>query len=170
MGALTGLFCCAIIVVISIVPWIGKDSFYRYEAIYIMCVSVATMILVLADIVRQKMTNGKAARGCEGIFAFLVLCLFAVLWVALAGVGSFQGPFLTTGNGKCGCLCDRPVFKICVFECLSNFFECVHNIGIADGAGYFFSWIGAAMACSAAYAARWKKEAVPAPKEEHRSD
>lgn len=100
MGALTGLLCCAIIVIIAIVPWIGQDSFYRYEAIYAMCVSVATIVLVLAVIVRQKMTDGKSARGCEGIFAFVVLCLFAILWVALAAVCTFRGPFLNTGNGK----------------------------------------------------------------------
>lgn len=99
MGALMGLLCSSIIVVIAIVPWLGKDSFYRNEAIYAMCVSIVTMIVILAVIARQKMTGGDASRGCEGIFAFVVLCIFAALWVALAAVCTFRGPFLTTGNG-----------------------------------------------------------------------
>jgi len=111
MGALTGLLCCSIIVVIAIVPWLGNESFYRNEAIYAMCVSIATMVLVLAVIARQKMTDGKSARGCEGIFAFIVLCIFAVIWVALAAVCTFRGPFLNTGNGKCR---GRPLFPVVV--------------------------------------------------------
>ena len=170
MGALMGLLCCSIIVVIAIVPWLGKDSFYRNEAIYAMCVSVFTMVLVLAVILRQKMTDGKSARGCEGIFAFIVLCIFAIIWVALAAVCTFRGPFLNTGNGKCKditvipCRCACPGLYV---SCNNSFWHLRFFIFVA---GYFFSWIGAAMACFAAFATRRQKKAAPAPKEELRSD
>ena len=43
--------------------------------------------------------EGRAARGCEGIVGFVVLSIFAIMWVVLAGLTTFRGPFLTTGNG-----------------------------------------------------------------------
>jgi len=94
-----GLFCSSIIVIIAIVPWLGNDSLYRYEAIYTMCVSVVTLVMSLALTFRQKTTKGRAARGCEGVVGFVVLCIFAIMWVVLASLTTFRGPFLTTGNG-----------------------------------------------------------------------
>lgn len=94
-----GLFCSSIIVIIAIVPSLGNDSFYRYEAIYTMCVAVVTLVMNLVLTFRQKATEGRAARGCEGIVGFVVLSVFAVMWVVLAGLTTFRGPFLTTGNG-----------------------------------------------------------------------
>ena len=99
MGAHMGLFCSSIIVIIAIVPWLGKDSFYRYEGIYTMCVAVVTLVMNLVLTFRQKTTEGRAAHGCEGIVGFVVLSIFAIMWVVLAGLTTFRGPFLTTGNG-----------------------------------------------------------------------
>ena len=106
MGALSGLFLSSIIIIIALTgvqDAFGKGAFYRNESIYAMCVSVTTLLLVPAYIIRQKMTKGKAAKGCEGIVGFVFLCIFAALWLAVGAICTFRGPFDDVGNGYFAC-------------------------------------------------------------------
>merc|ERR1719263_2368639 len=117
-GCLLGLVASSIIVIIASTDFLGPNSFHRYEAIYAMVVSCITLIVFVTFLLeeRRKMNLRKTRGEHQGgygtsIFKIVGLGLFAVLWVALAFVATFRGPFLTTGNGYfavwagAGCAC-----------------------------------------------------------------
>jgi hypothetical protein len=95
MGALLGLGASSIVVVIAIIPKLSNqaDSLYRNGEIYAMTVACCSIVVV---IVYQKFIKG------GGMVKFLVLAFFAILWIVLACIVTFNGPFLTTGNGYFG--------------------------------------------------------------------
>ena len=109
LGPIIGLVASSIIVIIASTDFLGPNSFHRYEAIYAMVVSCITLIVFVTFLLeeRRKMNLRKTRGEHQGgygtsIFKIVGLGLFAVLWVALAFVATFRGPFLTTGNG-CEC-------------------------------------------------------------------
>jgi len=115
VGALVGLLAASIVVIIAISPHVGKNSLYRNHSIYTISVASVTLAVILVHMYKEhKLGQEKSG----GIVALITLVFFAILWLVLAGLTTFRGPFLTTGNG------------------------------------YFGVWFGAAMACSAAMAAR----------------
>lgn len=115
VGALVGLLAASIVVIIAISPHVGKNSLYRNHSIYTISVASVTLAVILVHMYKEhKLGHEKSG----GIVALITLVFFAILWLVVAGLTTFRGPFLTTGNG------------------------------------YFAVWFGAAMACSAAMAAR----------------
>ena len=93
MGALLGLGASSIVVIIAIIPPMRNDSLYRGGEIYALTVACCSVIVVA---VYQKVVKG------GGMVKFLVLAFFAILWIVLACLVTFRGPFLTTGNGYFG--------------------------------------------------------------------
>lgn len=108
LGALMGLLASSIIVIIALIDWVGGGIF-RAESIYAMVVACITVVLVLAHIYKEK-KEGDGDGG--GMVTFGVLAFFSVLWLVLACLVSFRGPFIATGNGyfaswagaACACL------------------------------------------------------------------
>ena len=96
LGALVGLLAASVVVIIAIAPSLGKHDPYRNESIYTISVASVTLAVILCHIAREKKL-GKEKSG--GIVAFITLAFFAILWLVLAGLTTFRGPFLTTGNG-----------------------------------------------------------------------
>lgn len=92
LGALMGLLASSIIVIIALIDWVGHADFLA-ESIYAMVVACITVLLVLFHIYIKG--NG----GGDGMFMFLVLAFFALLWLVLACLVTFRGPFIATGNG-----------------------------------------------------------------------
>lgn len=99
MGALLGLISCSIIVIIAVAPYIGEGEPYRYESIYTITTASFTIAVLLLHIFLEKK---KGIDKSGGILAMIVLGFFACLWLALAGLTTFRGPFLFTGNGYFG--------------------------------------------------------------------
>ena len=95
LGALMGLLASSIIVIIALIDWVGGGIF-RAESIYAMVVACITVVLVLAHIYKEK-KEGDGDGG--GMVMFGVLAFFSVLWLVLACLVTFRGPFIATGNG-----------------------------------------------------------------------
>jgi hypothetical protein len=93
MGALLGLGASSIVVMIAIIPYLSSKDAYRNSEIYAVTVACCSIVVV---IVYQKFIKG------GGMVKFLVLAFFAILWIVLACIVTFEGPFLTTGNGYFG--------------------------------------------------------------------
>ena len=100
LGCILGLISSSIVVLIAMTDYVGPSSFFRYEAIYGMVVCCCTLFVFLLFIVDEKrrLMNGGGGQN-DSIFHVIMLSIFAVLWVALAGISTFRGPFLMTGNG-----------------------------------------------------------------------
>lgn len=97
IGAAVGLGACAIVVIAAIVPEIRDDN-YRNEGIYALSVSCVTIVLVgfLAY-------QGHGQETVEpSKLKFVILAIFSILWIILASIVTFQGPFRNTGNGYFG--------------------------------------------------------------------
>mmetsp|Transcript_50215 Transcript_50215/g.56094 ORF Transcript_50215/g.56094 Transcript_50215/m.56094 type:complete len:335 (+) Transcript_50215:107-1111(+) len=99
LGCIMGLISSSIIVIIALTDYFGKESLYRAESIYAMLVSCFTLVVFLAYIVDQKRRGGGDTGSTHNIFQSIMLSIFALLWVALAGITTFRGPFLSTSNG-----------------------------------------------------------------------
>lgn len=88
LGGVLGLLVSSIVTVVAISSEWG-DS-YKSELIYGLVVAIFTIVvtgLLLA-------TAGRLNK-----IKFFVLLLFACLWIVLACLLTFRGPFITTGNG-----------------------------------------------------------------------
>lgn len=96
VGALVGLLAASIVVIIAISPSLGKGHPYRNESIYTITVASITLVVTLVHIAKEK-KQGQEKNG--GIVAVITLGFFAILWLVLAGLTTFRGPFLSTGNG-----------------------------------------------------------------------
>ena len=90
LGSLLGLGASAIVVIIA--SAIEINGFWRNECIYALVVACLTVIVVAIY---------AAERGIPGT-KFYVLLFFAILWIVLACLVTFRGPFLVTGNGYFG--------------------------------------------------------------------
>jgi len=100
LGCIMGLISSSIVVLIAMTDYVGPSSFFRGAAVYGMVVSCCTLLVFLLFIVDEKrrMRNGGGGQN-DSIFHVIMLSIFAVLWVALAGITTFRGPFLSVGNG-----------------------------------------------------------------------
>jgi hypothetical protein len=94
LGSLLGLGAAAIIVICAIPTHL--DGKWSGESIYALVVSCCTLAVVMALYYVER-ANGQLHRA-----AFSALSFFAVLWIILACVVTFRGPFITTGNGYFG--------------------------------------------------------------------
>lgn len=95
MGALLGLGACAIVVLIAIIaPLRGTgDSTIRNICIYTLVVACVTIPIVA---VFQKC--GEKFQKLK----FFTLAFFSILWIVLAAMVTFKGPFRDTSNGYFG--------------------------------------------------------------------
>jgi len=92
MNALLGLGASSIVVMIAIIPKIREYN-ERNAGIYAVTVACCSLVIVAAF------------HGCAGKFQkakFLTLAFFAILWIVLASIVTFRGPFEDTGNGYFG--------------------------------------------------------------------
>jgi len=98
MGALLGLAASSAVVVIALIDFVGKESqsYSRKESIYAMVVSIFTILLVIGIMYYQKL-HGDQKWFVR--FKFGALMLFNLMWLVLACLVTFNGPFSTTGNG-----------------------------------------------------------------------
>lgn len=88
---LTGLGFCAFVVVLAVIPFINSE--YKWESIFALVVALLTIVIVLNFIYKFQRTSELPE------VAFQILLLLAVLWGFTAGITTFRGPFLLTGNG-----------------------------------------------------------------------
>jgi hypothetical protein len=92
LGPLLGLGVSAIIVIFASANEI--DGFYSNESIYALVVACLTVIVVAIFFAPPE----KVIPGTK----FYFLLLFSILWIVLAFLVTFRGPFLVTGNGYFG--------------------------------------------------------------------
>lgn len=112
LGALTGLLASSIIVIIALIDTFGGS--YRAESIYAMVVACITLVLLLVHIYKEK-KGGDGDGG--GMVMFVVFAFFSVLWVVLACLVTFRGPFVATGNGYFASVSVSALF-VCKKSCL----------------------------------------------------
>ena len=96
LGALMGLLASSIIVIITVRVRVRVGGgIFRAESIYAMVVACITVVLVLAHIYKEK----KEGDGDGGGMVMFGVLAFSVLWLVLACLVTFRGPFIATGNG-----------------------------------------------------------------------
>jgi hypothetical protein len=99
LGSLLGLAGSSAIVVIALIDFVGgskiMDGFF-IQSIYAMIVAIFTIVFVAAIVYYQKI---HAEKKWFIRAKFGTLCFFALLWLILACLVTFSGPFNTTGNG-----------------------------------------------------------------------
>jgi hypothetical protein len=99
MNLILGLGACAVVVMISTIPYFDNNHFYNIgESTLAVIVSVLTILLV-ANFVYAKYQNNLQMKQ----FELPTLAVVAFLWVITASLTTFRGPFTTTGNGYFAC-------------------------------------------------------------------
>lgn len=94
VGAMLGLLASSIIVIVAIASErFDENQGELIYAIIVACISV----LVLGGLIKMEHDIGDPHR-----FKFPILALFAILWIILACLVTFRGPFEATGNGYFG--------------------------------------------------------------------
>ena len=102
-GPLTCLFASAVVVVIAISSnGLEKNSSRFGHLVYGLVLSCLTILLVGAMI---KSTDSLLPLSQQ----YIVMAVFAILWVVAACFLTFSGPFLLTGNGTCS-------FVLCIMR------------------------------------------------------
>jgi len=98
LGSLMGLAAFASIVIIALIDYVGQKAqgYSRKESIYAMVVAVFTVALVMGIMHFQKQ-YGQVRWFVRSKFG--ALAFFALLWLVLACLCTFSGPFNKTGNG-----------------------------------------------------------------------
>ena len=95
VGSILGLGACAVVTIFDLVDEFGAA--HNGEAIYAMIVSCITIIVVAYFFYQQHTTHETG-----GHVAFFTFNCFAIMWIILAGLVTFRGPFALTGNGYFG--------------------------------------------------------------------
>jgi hypothetical protein len=98
LGSLLGLAASSGIVIIALIDYVGAgaQAYSRAESLYAMVISVFTVLLVVGIMYSQN-KYGELPWYSKAKFGSLTL--FAILWLVLACLVTFSGPFNTTGNG-----------------------------------------------------------------------
>lgn len=98
LGSLMGLGTFSAITIIALIDYVGKkaQTYSRKESIYAMVVSVFTIVLIMAIMHFQK-TRASIKWFVRAKFG--ALSLFSLMWLVLACLCTFSGPFNKTGNG-----------------------------------------------------------------------
>jgi len=98
VGSFLGLCGSAAIVVIAVIDHVGKGEENRKESVYALVVSIFTILLVTGTIYYGKKLNQENPKWFVKA-KFGLLAFFAILWLVLACLVTFRGPFANTGNG-----------------------------------------------------------------------
>jgi len=93
LGSLLGLCASATIVVIALLEYLGGDI-----VTYCLIVAILTIALVVGIMYYEK-NNANSIATWFPKAKFGVLALFALLWLILACLATFNHPFMITGNG-----------------------------------------------------------------------
>jgi len=94
LGSLLGLGCSSILVIIALIDYFGSGP-----ALYAMIVSIFTIILVAGVMYAEKKHSVLSKTKMFLRVKFGLLIFFALLWLVLACLVTFHGPFTSTGNG-----------------------------------------------------------------------
>lgn len=94
LGSLLGLGCSSILVIIALIDYFGSGP-----ALYAMIVSIFTVILVAGVMYAEKKHSVLSKTKMFLRVKFGLLIFFALLWLVLACLVTFHGPFTSTGNG-----------------------------------------------------------------------
>ena len=169
LGALMGLLASSIIVIIALIDWVGGGLF-RGESIYAMVVACITVLLVLVHIYKEK-KEGDGDGGGMVMFGVL-LAFFAALWLVMACLVTFRGPFIATGNGYFASVSAPFCMSIYIYNLNDRKFESAYgtkdrlhllaqvDLCFVNSFSYLArlfldaQWAGAACACFACFAAK----------------
>lgn len=91
LGNLLGLGVCSVVVIFALTPEFGTK--YQSEALYAFIIAMITVVFIGIVFYTKRE---------ETLFAFFVLSLLSCLWIVLAFIVTFRGPFYDTGNGYFG--------------------------------------------------------------------
>jgi hypothetical protein len=91
LGYLNGLLVASIILISSVPSFIGKGKTFHTECVYALVVGILTLVAILGFNFNSSVTIEA--------FKFPFFALFSVLWIVLACLVTFRGPFIETGNG-----------------------------------------------------------------------
>ena len=100
VGSLIGLGACAIVVLLDVVDEFGGR--YQGEGVYALIVSIVTIFVVVFYLYQQHTTTTAMMTADSSTVTFSVCAAFAVMWIILACLVTFRGPFNLTGNGYFG--------------------------------------------------------------------
>ena len=88
---IVGLIFCSFLVLLSTLSYVGTQ--FHWQSVFALIVSLIT-ILTATYFLTKFQKNSKLPNQ-----AFKVMVLMSMLWIFVAGVTTFSGPFLVTGNG-----------------------------------------------------------------------
>lgn len=97
MGAVLGLGASAVVVIIAVSSDYNDDKF-KNNQIYALVLSCVTIVLVgiiaFQDHSKETVEPSKVK--------FCLLGVFSIMWIVMASIVTFDGPFRNTGNGYFG--------------------------------------------------------------------
>ena len=88
---LTGLGFCSFLVLIAAFPYINTE--YKWQSMTASIVSGASLLIIIFYLYKHQKESRLPTE------SFVVLLLLSLFWIFTAGVTTFSGPFLVTGNG-----------------------------------------------------------------------
>lgn len=98
LGPLLGTCGSAALVVIALIAHIGSGRVNRKESVYAMVVCLISILAVAGIIYYEKKLDQAIPKWFLRV-KFGLLAFFALLWLVLACLVTFKGPFNFTGNG-----------------------------------------------------------------------
>jgi len=141
-GSTGGLFVSAIILLTAILS-VNRDAYRdsKGESVYGIILTILTILVVLAFFKLEQ------ASGQPHTLKFPTMAVFAIMWIALACLLTFRGPFYDTGMFVD--IARAPKRK----HCRTFSHRCTHFF-CSSGNGYFAAWGGAVTSVFAAFAAK----------------
>jgi len=93
--SMVGLLFFSIVIMIDVIPHArgGNATNWQAEGVYALVVALCTILMVIIF----TLINCKSPKPLP--FTFIILAIFAALWIVTAGITTFRGPFVMTGNG-----------------------------------------------------------------------
>jgi len=98
-GPLMGLFASSVVVVIALLDYVKVKDYARKETTYALVVSSLTIAGIAGILFYQRRIKEFGASMSFLYAKAAFLCVFAILWLFLACLVTFFGPFEETGNG-----------------------------------------------------------------------
>jgi len=93
-SSLVGFLISSIVVLIAIIPYLNTNEPETIYAITLACLTIVLTGVLLA--------MERAGKNGSGWVQFGFLAVFSIMWIVLAFLLTFRGPFLVTGNGYFG--------------------------------------------------------------------